>query len=166
MATKGTSTRRPRKAATAGKTGSNSEPPAQAAEEESVAKTTAPADPATQSDADTGQGGQSPGQSVGEVFTKRELVSRVAEAAGVKRRVARPVVEAVLAELGRALSRGAQLNLRPLGRASVNRVREAANAEVMVVKLRRVRADLSAAEPGASEAGEEDGTPPLAEVAE
>jgi|Deesub1362A_J573_1020465.scaffolds.fasta_scaffold50311_1 hypothetical protein len=93
--------------------------------------------------------------------TKRDLVARVAELAGVKRRVARPVVEAVLAELGNALSRGEELNLRPLGRASVNRVREGTKAEVLIVKLRRARADLE----GGPE-GSPDGTDPLAQAAE
>lgn len=93
---------------------------------------------------------------------KRELVDRVAEAAGVTRRVARPVVEAVLAELGRALSRGETLNLRPLGKAQVARTRPGPKAEVLVVKIRRPHADTG----GGPDGSDRNVPTPLAEAAE
>lgn len=92
-------------------------------------------------------------------LTKRELLSRVSSAAGVRRRVARPVMEAVLAELGEALSRGEQLNLHPFGKAVVNRTRDGANAEVLIVKLRRNK-------PGPEDAVPPPDADPLAEAAE
>jgi DNA-binding protein HU-alpha len=71
------------------------------------------------------------------VLRKRDLVLRVAEISGVKKKDTRAVVEAVLAEIGAALSRGDGLVLPPLGRAKVNRHKEKGSAEVLVLRLRR-----------------------------
>lgn len=71
------------------------------------------------------------------VLRKKDLVLRAAEASGVKRKDTRAVVEAVLAEIGAALSRGEGLVLPPLGKAKVNRQKEKGSAEVLVVRLRR-----------------------------
>ncbi len=68
---------------------------------------------------------------------KKALVELVAEKADVKKKVARDVVEVVLAEIGAALSRGESLNLPPLGKAKINRQKEQGNAEVIVLRLRR-----------------------------
>jgi DNA-binding protein HU-alpha len=71
------------------------------------------------------------------VLRKKDLVLRVAEISGVKKKDARAVVEAALAEIGAALSRGDALVLPPLGRAKVNRHKEKGSAEVLVLRLRR-----------------------------
>lgn len=79
----------------------------------------------------------SPSADTAAVLRKRELVDRVAEASGVKKKDTRAVVDAVLAELGAALSRGDELVLPPLGKARVNRTKEKGVGEVLVLKLRR-----------------------------
>ncbi len=73
----------------------------------------------------------------GAVLKKKELLDRVVARSGVKKSEARDIVEAVLAELGAALARGEGLNLPPLGKAKVNRTRDNAQGEVLIVKLRR-----------------------------
>ena len=78
---------------------------------------------------------------------KKDLVARVAERTGGKKSHVRDVVEAVLEELGAALSDGEGLNLPPLGKAKVNRHKDRGASEVLVVKLRR----------GSKEGGEGEG---------
>ena len=73
---------------------------------------------------------------------KKDLFAKVAEASGVKRSDVKKVVEATLKELGDALQREEELNLPPLGKMSVNRVREASGAHIIVAKLRRPKAML------------------------
>ncbi|MAY31378.1 MAG: DNA-binding protein [Rhodovulum sp.] len=68
---------------------------------------------------------------------KRDLIDRVVEQSGVKKKDAKPAIEAALAILGEALSNEEQLNLPPLGKIMVNRKKELDNGEVLVVKLRR-----------------------------
>ena len=82
---------------------------------------------------DAAEGAAAPGA----VLKKKDLLDRVAARSGVKKGEARDIVEAVLAELGAALARGEGLNLPPLGKAKVNRTRDSAQGEVLIVKLRR-----------------------------
>lgn len=105
------------------------------------------AGPAAGRKAETGRAGadKAAGRKAGaeavSILRKKDLVERVAEASGVKLRETRAVVEAVLAELGAALSRGDELALPPLGKARVNRSTDKGEREVLVVKLRRGRAE-------------------------
>ncbi len=69
----------------------------------------------------------------GQAFKIKDLVDRVATASGAKKKDLKTVVEAVLAELGQALSEGKELNLPPLGKARVNRQK----GDMLVVKLKR-----------------------------
>ncbi|WP_172294173.1 HU family DNA-binding protein [Pseudoruegeria sp. HB172150] len=80
------------------------------------------------------------------VMGKRELVNRVVEASGIKKRAAKPVVEAMLKELGDALSRGETLNLQPFGKGIVKNYRNLENAEVVELRLRRSKQAIRAAE--------------------
>ncbi|MDF0600076.1 HU family DNA-binding protein [Psychromarinibacter sp. C21-152] len=89
---------------------------------------------------------------------KRELVDRVVSASGIKKRAAKPVVEAMLKELGDALSRGETLNLQPFGKGIVKQLKDLDNAEVVELRLRRSKLAVQAAETQA--------TDPLAEAAE
>lgn len=73
---------------------------------------------------------------------KKDLIAKVCEASGVKRSEAKKVIEATLKELGDALQREEELNLPPLGKMSVNRVREGSGAHIVVAKLRRPKAML------------------------
>ncbi|SER97896.1 DNA-binding protein HU-alpha [Tranquillimonas rosea] len=68
---------------------------------------------------------------------KKDLIDRVVAASGVKKRDAKPAVEATLAVLGEALSEGRDLNLPPLGKTKINNVKDKANARVLNLRLRR-----------------------------
>lgn len=71
------------------------------------------------------------------VLKLRALVDQVAAATGAKKKGLKEVVEATLAALGAALSRGDELNLPPLGKAKVGRQKAMGEGEMLVVKLRR-----------------------------
>ncbi|MEC8630512.1 MAG: HU family DNA-binding protein [Pseudomonadota bacterium] len=79
------------------------------------------------------------------VMRKRDLIDRVVEQSGVKKKDAKPAIEAALAILGEALSNEEQLNLPPMGKIMVNRKKELDNGEVLVVKLRRSKQAVEAA---------------------
>jgi hypothetical protein len=68
---------------------------------------------------------------------KKALVEQVAQATGAKRKLVKSVVEATLAAMGDALSRGEELVLPPLGRARVNRSRGEGEGATLMIKLRR-----------------------------
>lgn len=68
---------------------------------------------------------------------KRELIDLVVERSGIKKKDAKPVVEAMLEVLGQTLAEGRELNLQPLGKLRINRVQERGNGRVMVCKLRQ-----------------------------
>ena len=83
---------------------------------------------------------------------KQRLVERIAGSTGVKKKDAKAVIEATLALMGEALSSGAELNLPPLGKLKVTRVREDGAAGVLVLKLRRgAGAEAKAPEQGLAE---------------
>lgn len=93
------------------------------------------------------------------MMRKKELIERAAERSGVKKKWAKPAIEALLAEMGEALANDRELNLPPLGKVRIQRSKEMANAKVMVLKLRQAKAATSPA-PGT------DPKDPLAEAAE
>jgi hypothetical protein len=90
------------------------------------------------------------------MLRKKDLVLRAAESSGVKKSDTRAVVEAVLSEIGAALSRGEGLILPPLGKAKVNRQVDKGAGEVLVLRLRRGGKTEAgaAAEEGLAEAGD------------
>ena len=71
------------------------------------------------------------------MLTKKELVERIVETTGIKRRDVKPVAEAVLQELGSALARGELLNLQPFGKVMVKSSKSLDNADVYQLRLRR-----------------------------
>ncbi|MCV2880771.1 HU family DNA-binding protein [Actibacterium sp. XHP0104] len=85
---------------------------------------------------------------------KKDLIERVVQESGLKKSQVKPVVEATLAVLGKALSNGEALNIRPLGKVQVNRRKDMAKGHVLTTRIRR-------AEPGDIPAQD-----PLAEPAE
>ncbi len=85
---------------------------------------------------------------------KRELIDKVVRQSGLKKRDVKPAVEATLATLGAALAEGRELNVKPLGKVKVQRVRETGNGRVLVTKVRQ------------PDAPEKDGPDPLAQAAE
>lgn len=67
----------------------------------------------------------------------KDLLEQVAARASVKKKDARPVIEATLAILGEVLAAGGALVLPPLGRVRVSRTRDAANGATLTIKLKR-----------------------------
>ena len=57
----------------------------------------------------------------GPVMRKKELIDLVVERSGLKKKDAKPIVEATLAILGEALAEARELNLQPLGKVKVRR---------------------------------------------
>ncbi|MEX0339251.1 MAG: HU family DNA-binding protein [Arenibacterium sp.] len=79
---------------------------------------------------------------------KKELVDRVVDRLGFKKKDVKPVVEAVLQELGDAVAEGRALNLEPFGKLNINRTDTRPNGRVTVCRLRQnVTQPASAEEP-------------------
>ncbi len=68
---------------------------------------------------------------------KKELIDTVVERSGIKKKDAKPVIEAMLAVLGETVAGGRELNLQPLGKLKINRTEEKANARVIACRLRQ-----------------------------
>lgn len=73
---------------------------------------------------------------------KKELIDRVVARSGVKKKDAKPVVEALLAELGDALASEREMVLPPLGKLSVNRQKSLPNGRVLILKVRQRDTDV------------------------
>ncbi len=97
-------------------------------------------------------------------LSKKELVELAVERSGVKKKDAKPVVEAVLALLGEAVAEGRELNLKPFGKLRINRSQERSNGKVFVCKLRQPAVAKNAAAENSGEAGNSSNDP-LAEAA-
>lgn len=89
-----------------------------------------------------------------QVLKRKELIARVTEQSGAKKKDVRAVVEATLKVLGDALAAGETLALPPFGKAKVNRQKDLGEGEMLTVKLRRGGAGKPKAAP-AKEALEE-----------
>ena len=59
----------------------------------------------------------------------------------MKKKDVKPIVEATLAVLGRALAEGEELNVPPMGKIKVNREKHLPNARMMIVKIRQPHAN-------------------------
>ncbi|MFY0680532.1 MAG: HU family DNA-binding protein [Thalassovita sp.] len=70
---------------------------------------------------------------------KPELLEMVVERSGIKKRDAKPVVEAMLEVLGESLADGREMNLRPLGKVKIMRMKQLSNAVVLNCKVRQVQ---------------------------
>lgn len=77
-----------------------------------------------------------PARVEGKALRAKDLVARVAEVTGGKVKDVKPLVEATLAELGRALDAGEALNLPPLGRVKITPAKAGSDGP-MKLKLRR-----------------------------
>ncbi|MBK4216639.1 DNA-binding protein [Paracoccus caeni] len=76
------------------------------------------------------------------VVQKRAFVDRVLAATGAAKADVRPIIEATLDELGRALSAGETLAVPPLGRGRVSIQKNPRGGDVITLRLRRRRADI------------------------
>ena len=90
---------------------------------------------------------------------RKELLNRVSTATGLRPNKIKPVMDAVLRELGEALAKGESLNIPPMGKLSVNRTKETENADIIVAKLRRSKnmVESDAADQSASDTPEASG---------
>jgi nucleoid DNA-binding protein len=77
---------------------------------------------------------------VGPVMRKKELIDLVVERSGIKKKDAKPVVDAMLAVLGEALNDSRELNLLPMGKFKVLNEKDLGNGKMMRVKVRQVDA--------------------------
>lgn len=68
---------------------------------------------------------------------KKELIDLVVERTGVKKRDAKPSVEAALAVLGEVLASGRELNLPPLGKVRINRATDNGGVRVITCRIRQ-----------------------------
>lgn len=93
------------------------------------------------------------GPAEGGTMKIREFVTRVLARSGANRLAAKPVIDAVLAELGESLARGESFVLPPLGRAKVRPTKDGAKEGVIQVRLKQG-------------AGKKDGDSPLAPAEE
>ncbi len=84
---------------------------------------------------------------------KPELIERVMSETGMKKKDVKPVVEAMLHVLGRALVQGEELIVPPLGKVMVKNSKDLANATVMNIKVRQPNATNTPKE-GLAEAAE------------
>lgn len=89
---------------------------------------------------------------------KKELIDLVVERSGIKKKDAKPVIEAMLAVLGETIGGGRELNLQPLGKLRINRSVERNNGRITICKLRQ-----SVAISGQSLQADEFASAPLAE---
>lgn len=74
---------------------------------------------------------------VTKVVRRKEMVDRIVANSGMKPNAIKTALDAVLKEIGDALSAGEALNLPALGRVSVNRRKELDDGEVLICKIRR-----------------------------
>lgn len=81
-----------------------------------------------------GTGAEAAGPTKG--LKKKELIERVADAIGGKKKDVKEIVEATLAALGEALQKGEALHLPPFGHAKVSRSKGEGKESSMTVKLR------------------------------
>jgi DNA-binding protein HU-alpha len=67
----------------------------------------------------------------------RGLVDLVVKRTGAKKKDVKPIVEAALAIMGETVADGRDLNLPPMGKLKINRVKEIKNGQVTICKLRQ-----------------------------
>ncbi len=68
---------------------------------------------------------------------KKELIDTVVERSGIKKKDAKPVIEAMLAVLGQTLADGREMNLQPFGKVKINRAKDVQGGKVLVTKIRQ-----------------------------
>ncbi|MCL6285544.1 HU family DNA-binding protein [Ruegeria sp. 2012CJ41-6] len=73
---------------------------------------------------------------------KKELIEQVVARSGVKKKDAKPAVEALLEILGETVAQGRELNLQPFGKLKINRSEEKANGRVVICRLRQSAAGV------------------------
>ncbi|KPA22949.1 transcriptional regulator HU subunit alpha [Shimia sp. SK013] len=72
-----------------------------------------------------------------EELRKNELFDAVVERSGIRKKFAKPAIEAALAILGEALEEGRALQLPPLGRVKVQKSKDIDGGVVITTRVRR-----------------------------
>ncbi len=85
---------------------------------------------------------------------KSELIAMVVERSGVRKKFAKPAVEAMIEVLGEAIAEGRNLNLQPLGKVLPQRTKETSNARITVARIRQSKSAMAAATSGESDESE------------
>lgn len=81
------------------------------------------------------------------LIKKPELIDRIVAESGLKKKDVKPVVEATLAVLARALVNGEELQVPPLGKVKINQMKDVANAKIIKLKVRHQMSALSPDDP-------------------
>ncbi|WP_158968275.1 HU family DNA-binding protein [Chachezhania sediminis] len=88
-----------------------------------------------------------------EELKRRDLIDMIVAETGVKKKFAKPVIDAMLAQMGATLAEGRPMNLPPMGKLRVNRSTETEGATTYFC---RVRMPKLKTEDDAVESGETD----------
>ncbi len=87
-------------------------------------------------DADVSTGATTPKPESGPMLKKKDFIDRAVAKSGIKKKDARPAIEAALAVLAEALIAGEEPNLPPLGKMRVTRDKDVSGGKMLVVRLR------------------------------
>ena len=91
----------------------------------------------------------------GEAMKKKDFIDRVVERAGVKKRDAKPAIEAAMVELAELLAEGRDLNLPPMGKLKSVKAKDVGDGvRVLTIKLRTMK-DGAGGKTGVAEDGED-----------
>lgn len=85
---------------------------------------------------------------------KPELIDRVMAETGMKKKDVKPVVEAMLAVMGRTLAGGEEITAPPLGKVMIKREKDLPKAKVLTVKIRIPKDDAAARKDPLAQAAE------------
>lgn len=113
--------------------------PARAATKLAPGRTPAVAKPAVVSEAPAERGGAE--------LKKRELIEEVVKRSGVRKKFAKPVIEAMIDVLGEAIAEGREVNLQPFGKIKQQRTKDTANARITVARIRQSKSAGPALDP-------------------
>lgn len=103
--------------------------------------------------------------SVAPELKKKELIDLVTERADVRKKYAKPVVEAMIDILGEAIAEGRELNLQPFGKIKLQRTKDTPNARITVAKIRQSKSASPALDHG-NDATQDNAKESVADAAE
>lgn len=72
-----------------------------------------------------------------EAMKKRELIELAVQRSGLKKRDVKPAIEAALAVMGDALAEGREINMRPMGKIKILRMKKGVNGQVINARIRQ-----------------------------
>ncbi|NHQ74783.1 DNA-binding protein [Roseovarius gahaiensis] len=107
-----------------------------------------PAKPAATSTPDPAVVNEATPQTAAPELKKKELVDLVTERSDVRKKYAKPVVEAMIDILGEAIAEGRELNLQPFGKIKQQRTKDTPNARITVAKIRQSKSASPALDHG------------------